>query len=169
MHADSNLKQKGLKLDTSKMTWHILATIFIVSAQFQGGYSHTLYVKPTTADTNTATLCQHVQGPCLTLSDYLKSSNYHFPNTSNTVVVFLPGNHTLSETVPYVHVANISNISLTGNYDPMSSDFHVIIYCKRKLSFVFADVYNLRIAQISFIACGTEFPQKLSNSALYPT
>ena len=108
MHADSNLKQKGLKLDTSKMTWHILVTIFIVSAQFQGGYSHTLYVKPTTADTNTATLCQRVQGPCLTLSDYLQSSNYHFPNTSNTDVVFLPGNHTLSETVPYVHVANIS-------------------------------------------------------------
>ena len=45
MHADSNLKQKALKMDTSKMTWHILATVFIVSAQFQGGCSHTLYVK----------------------------------------------------------------------------------------------------------------------------
>ena len=168
MLADSNLMQKALKMDTSKMTWHILATVFIVSAQFQGGCSHTLYVKPTTADTNTVTLCQRVQGPCLTLSDYLQSSNCHFPNTSNTNVVFLPGNHTLSETVPYVHVANISNISLTGSYNPTSHDFHVIIYCRRKLSFVFADVYNLQLAQISFVACGAEVPQKLSNSALHP-
>ena len=169
MHADSNHKQKALKMDTSKMTWHILATFFIVSAQFQDSCSHTLYVRPTTADSNTATPCQHVQGPCLTLSDYLQSSNCKFPNTSNTNVVFLPGNHTLSETVPYVHVANISNISLTGSYDPTSRDFHVIIYCRRKLSFVFADVFNLRITQISFVACGTEVPQKLSNSVLHPT
>ena len=159
--------QKVLKMDTSRITWCILATFFIVSAQFQDGGSHTLYVKPTTADTNTASLCQHVQGPCLTLSDYLQSSNYHFPNTSNTDVVFLSGNHTLSETVPYVRVADISNISLTGNYDP-TSDLHVIIHCKQKLSFVFTDVYNLRINQISFVACGTEVPQKLSNSVFHP-
>ena len=76
--------QKALKMDTKKMIWHynILATFFIVSAQFQGDCSHTLYVKPTTADTNTATLCQHVQGPCLTLSDYLQTSSYHFPMVS---------------------------------------------------------------------------------------
>ena len=165
MSMQIQLSQRVLKMGTSRMIWCILATFFIVSVQFQGGGSHTLYVKPTTADTNT--LCQNVQDPCLTLSDYLQSSNSHFPNISNTDVVFLPGNHTLSETVPHVRVANISNISLMGDCDP-KSDLHVIIYCRQKLSFVFTDVSNLRITQISFVACGTEVPQKLSNSVIHP-
>ena len=165
MSMQIQLSQRVLKMGTSRMSWCILATFFIVSVQFQDGGSNTLYVKPTTADTNT--LCQNVQGPCLTLSDYLQSSNYLFPNTSNTDVVFLPGNHTLSETVPHVRVANISNISLMGNYNPVS-DLHVIIYCRKRLSFVFTDVSNLQITQISFVACGTKVPQKLSNSIFHP-
>ena len=47
----------------------------------------------------------HAQ-PCLTLGDYLKNASHYF--TSNTSFIFLPGEHSLEDTLALHDVVNVT-------------------------------------------------------------
>ena len=83
--------------------------------------------------------------PCLTLSEYLQNTGHYF--TSNSVLHFLPGNHTVSNTTQVI-AQDVDNISLVG------SAGHATVQCNGKLSFTFWKVLDLQISCISFIGCG---------------
>ena len=83
--------------------------------------------------------------PCLTLSEYVQNTSHYF--TSNSVLHFLSGNHTISETTQVI-VQDVQNISLVG------SAGHATVQCNGRLSFTFWEVHNLQISSIGFIGCG---------------
>ena len=85
----------------------------------------------------------------MTLSDYLQSVSGYF--TSNTIIHFLPGNHTVSEpNHDLITISNIQNISLFGSNDTKGT----IIHCAKRLGFAFVNATNLNIYNIRISNCG---------------
>ena len=85
--------------------------------------------------------------PCLTLSEYVQNTSHYF--TSNSVLHFLSGNHTISKTTRAI-VQHVQNISLVG------SAGHATVQCNGRLSFTFWKVNDLQISSIGFNKCGLE-------------
>ena len=85
--------------------------------------------------------------PCLTLSEYVQNTSHYF--TSNSVLHFLSGNHTISQTTRVI-VQHVQNISLVG------SAGRATVQCNGRLSFTFWKVDDLQISSIEFIRCGLE-------------
>ena len=85
--------------------------------------------------------------PCLTLSEYVQNTSHYF--TSNSVLHFLSGNHTISQTTRVI-VQDVQNISL------VDSAGHATVQCNGRLSFTFWKVDDLQISSIGFIGCGLE-------------
>ena len=83
--------------------------------------------------------------PCLTLSEYAQNNSHYF--TSNSVLHFLSGNHTISKTTRVI-VQDVENISLVG------SAGHATVQCNGRLSFTFWNIFDLQISSISFNRCG---------------
>ena len=97
----------------------------------------TYYVTPTH---NTPCLEQ----PCLTLTEYVQQVDQYF--TSNTTLVFLPGNHTLENGLL---IANISSLTLLGSSEGVSN-----IICARPASFCFQEIREVYISSLAFVSCG---------------
>jgi len=85
--------------------------------------------------------------PCLTLSEYVQNTSHYF--TSNSVIHFLSGNHTVSKTT-WVIVQDVENLSLVG------SAGYATVHCNGELSFTFWKAHDLQISNIDFIGCGLE-------------
>ena len=85
--------------------------------------------------------------PCLSLSEYVQNTSHYF--TSNSVLHFLSGNHTISQTTRVI-VQHVQNISLVG------SAGRATVQCNGRLSFTFWNVFDLQISSIGFIKCGLE-------------
>ena len=98
--------------------------------------------------------------PCLTLSEYVQNTSHYF--TSNSVLHFLSGNHTISKTT-WVIVQDVENISLAG------SAGHATVHCNGRLSFTFERVVDLQISSIGFIKCGLEVTDDLRYVHAEPT
>ena len=90
--------------------------------------------------------------PCLALSDYVQNTSHYF--SSNSVLHFLSGNHTISMTT-WVIVQEVENISLVG------SAGHATVQCNGRLSFTFWRVHDLQISNVGFIGCGLEIRDDL--------
>ena len=90
--------------------------------------------------------------PCLSLSEYVQNTSHYF--TSNSVLHFLSGNHTISQTTR-VTVQDVENISFVG------SAGRATVQCNGRLSFTFWKVHDLQISSIGFIRCGLEVPVQM--------
>ena len=99
----------------------------------------TYYIAPTVD-----TPC--TEQPCLTLSECVQQADRYF--TSNTTLMFLPGNHTLENGLV---IANISSLTLIGS--PTIQGTSNII-CARPTSFLFLEVREVYISSLGFISCG---------------
>ena len=87
--------------------------------------------------------------PCHTLNHFASSMH----NTwSGVVVRFLPGNHSLNQSL---HISSSNNLHLTS-FEPVTSIQHlsVIIRCASVANFHFNDVSNIKIDGLSFYNCG---------------
>ena len=89
--------------------------------------------------------------PCRTLSQYV--ADQYFDNLPvNTTMEFLPGNHTLKQTINF-SVTNLTWITLHGD----SNSFPEItsrIVCTWPAGFVFIGIAELHISELTFISCG---------------
>ena len=90
--------------------------------------------------------------PCLTLSECVQNTSHYF--SSNSVLHFLSGNHTISMTT-WMIVQEVENISLVG------SAGHATVQCYGRLSFTFWRVHDLQISNVGFIGCGLEIRDDL--------
>ena len=102
----------------------------------------TFYVKPTLE-----TPCPNQLEICYTLSEYVQLMDQLF--TTNTTLVFLPGNHTLENGIL---ISNISSLTLIGS-NPTIQETTTII-CARPASFSFQEINELYITAIAFESCG---------------
>ena len=118
---------------------YLLPLVFIVSCA-----ATEYWVRP-----DSTTNCNAIE-PCVTLSDCVQNTSHYF--TSNSVLHFLSGNHTISETT-WVIVRYTENISLVGVGSPAT------FQCNGRLSFTFEGVLALHISNIHFVKCGLEIMQ----------
>ena len=88
--------------------------------------------------------------PCLSLSEYVQNTSHYF--TSNSVLHFLSGNHTISQTTRVI-VQHVQNISLVG------SAGRATVQCNGRLSFTFDRVHDLQISSIGLIRCGLDISE----------
>ena len=89
--------------------------------------------------------------PCYTLTDIVLNSSRYF--ASNTVITFLPGNHTTNISKDLsVLIKNVTNISMIG-CDHTNTDSKSVIQCTGSLGFTFKKVTTLKIARLSFTSC----------------
>ena len=99
----------------------------------------TYYIKPTPD-----TPCP--AEPCLTLSEYAQG---HFL-TSNTTLIFLPGNHSLDRDIA---VTNVTRFVMLGDStdDP---DITTRIACTSPAGFVFQDISEVQVHLMEVNSCG---------------
>ena len=87
--------------------------------------------------------------PCHTLSEY--ATGHYFQNmTPNTTMDFLPGNHSLEQTIS---ITNVMEFTLYGDASSLPEVTSRIV-CTWPAGFVFTSVTVLHITTIGFISCG---------------
>ena len=109
------------------------------------------YVKPTEFDNTTCP-----GEPCHTLSHFASNTLYAW---SGVVVRFLPGNHSLNQSL---YISSSSNLHLTS-FEPVTSiqNLSVIIHCPSMGNFHFYNVSNITIDCLGFYNCGFNTPGTL--------
>ena len=87
--------------------------------------------------------------PCHTLNHFASSMHHTW---SGVVVRFLPGNHSLNQSL---YISSSSNLHLTS-FEPVTSiqNLSVIIHCPSVGNFHFNNVSNIKIDGLSFYNCG---------------
>ena len=82
--------------------------------------------------------------PCHNLSYYVQNVSHYF--ISNTTIKFLPGLHEVAASDGFIVISNASNITLTGNMSRL--------VCTAPTVFVFTNVSNILMENLSFFYCG---------------
>ncbi|KAL5493879.1 hypothetical protein EMCRGX_G015113 [Ephydatia muelleri] len=144
----------------------LVATFLLLASVVEGD---TMYVTPNV----TTTICPGT--PCFELNTYVRNSSSYF--SSDAVFIFLPGTHVLDS---IVMVANKDNIQMIGSsnltqysisakvleyhfdaYDKDSSvtyqesSTEVLCTGYNNTGFVFSNITNLSLINITFVSCGT--------------
>ena len=88
--------------------------------------------------------------PCHPLSHYIQNVSHYF--TSNTYFEFLPGTHSVTSQDGFIVISNVSNITLRGDYN--STRLVCITTELTSFVFIFINVYNLLLEDLSFLYCG---------------
>ena len=89
--------------------------------------------------------CPHNSTQWATLTEYAQEAELYF--TSNTTLVFLPGNHGLNTNIT---VANIARLTLFGH---SSSSIAATIVCNESVGLSFTNMVHFRINSLAFTAC----------------
>ena len=133
------------------LQWFVTTVALLTLTVMQACASGILVVKPTNESA-----CP--QQPCHTLEHY--AHRWQFYLTSNTIMKFLPGEHVLKGDWSTLFLVNVSNLTLIGNNDMITSNFGIPeatsrISCKQgKSCFSFYNVNKLSIVRLSFSDCG---------------
>ena len=120
------------------LTWQkfLLPLMLLTSCSAQSTY----YVTPTPD-----TPCPGE--PCHTLSEYVAGQYFHNLPV-NTIMEFLPGNHTLEQTIS---VTNLPRLALHGNSSSLP-EITTWIVCTWPAGFVFTKITELHISAMAFIS-----------------
>ena len=88
--------------------------------------------------------CPH-NNHCATLSEYAQAAELYF--TSNTTLVFLPGDHVLDR---YITVANITRLMMHGE---SSSGTIATVVSKGQVGWHFTSMVDFKIHSLIFTSC----------------
>ena len=95
--------------------------------------------------------CPHKSFHCATLSEYAQQANLYF--TSNSTMVFLPGDHTLGMNIT---VTNISRLTMSGE---SSLGYLATVVCNGSVGLSFMSMVDFKIHSLTFTACGRSFDE----------
>ena len=98
-----------------------------------------------TPSANLCSSCPHNSTHCATLSEYAREAELYF--TSNTTMVFLPGDHILDTNIT---VASITRLMMRGE---SSSGTIAIVVCKGQVGWDFTSMVDFKIHSLSFTSC----------------
>ena len=101
--------------------------------------------------TPTATSCSSCphNTHCATLSEYAQEAELYF--TSNTTMVFLPGDHTLDKNIT---VVNVSRLTLRGE---SSSGNIATVVCSGSVGLSFTSMVDFKIDSLTFTSCSRKY------------
>ena len=138
----------------------LVIAIPTVSATPLAASGHVYYVKP-----NESYHCPHE--PCHTLAYYVANVTTYF--TSNTTMIFLPGNHSLANGT--VQIGNITDLTLIGNDSFIPGPYGLPpepssrVKCNGSGVFSFENITGLGIQNLTFLGCGGTI--KMLDTALF--
>ena len=98
-----------------------------------------------TPNATSCSSCPHNSTNCTTLSEYAQEAELYF--TSNTTMVFLPGNHTLNVNIT---VANVSRLTMRREPTPGN---RATIVCKESVGLSFTNMVEFKIYSLAFTTC----------------
>ena len=93
--------------------------------------------------------CPHDSTNCTTLSEYAREAELYF--TSNTTMVFLPGDHTLDTNIT---VANVTRLTMRGE---SSSGNGATIVCSGSVGLIFSSMMDFKVDSLAFTSCSRLF------------
>ena len=101
--------------------------------------------------TPTATSCSSCphNTHCATLSEYAQEAELYF--TSNTTMVFLPGDHTLDTNIT---VVNVARLTMCGE---SSSGNRATVVCSRSVGLSFISMVEFKIDSLAFTSCNRKY------------
>ena len=102
----------------------------------------------TPATTPCSSSCPHNSNYCATLTEYAQEAKRYF--TSNTTMVFLPGDHTLDTNII---VAKVTRLTMCGE---SSSDNMAKIACNGSVGLSFTSMVEFKIHSLMFTFCGRD-------------
>ena len=128
---------------------HVMAqfTVVLVTALLINTFSYcsaeNVYcVKPATTSCSS---CPHDSLNCTTLSEYAQEAELYF--TSNTTMVFLPGDHTLDTNIT---VANVDRLTMRGG---SSSGKIATVICSGPVGLSFTRMVEFKMCSLAFASC----------------
>ena len=108
-------------------------------------YSSAENVYCVTSIATSCSSCPHNSTNCTTLSEYAQEAELYF--TSNTTMVFLPGDHVLDTNIT---VANISRLTMHGE---SSSGNRATVVCSGSVGLSFTSMVDFKIDSLGFTSC----------------
>ena len=125
------------------MAWSVPFTVLVAALLINTlSYCSAENVYCVAPTTTSCSSCPHNSANCSTLSEYAQEAETYF--TSNTTMVFLPGDHTLDVNIT---VANVAGLTMWGEF---SSDNRATIVRKGSVGFSFTYMVNFIIYSLAF-------------------
>ena len=115
----------------------VLGLLFLIPVLLAS--NHQFYIRP-----SEESVC--LGEPCSLLPHALQNAAEYF--TSNTVLIFTPGNYFISEQIHAV-IFGVNNLTLVGSSN-------TTVYCIAQFGLIIADVTDLVISNLSFFNCSAE-------------
>ena len=93
--------------------------------------------------------CPHNSANCTTLSEYAREAELYF--TSDTTMVFLPGDHTLDTNLT---VANVARLTMRGE---SSSGNIATVVCSGSVGLSFTSMKEFKVDSLAFTFCSRNY------------
>ena len=138
----------------AQSTFIVLVAVMLINTLFYCSAENVNCVTPTATSCSS---CPH-NTHCATLSEYAQEAELYF--TSNTTMVFLPGDHVLNMSIT---VANVTSLTIHGE---SSSDNVATVVCNGSAGFSFMNMVDFNIYFLAFTSYNMSWSYPASNSAL---
>ena len=102
-----------------------------------------------TSNVTSCSSCPHNSTHCTTLSEYAQEAELYF--TSNTTMVFLPGDHVLDTNIT---VANAAGLTLRGE---SSSGNRATVVCSGSVGLSFTSMKKVKVDSLAFTFCNRNY------------
>ena len=99
-----------------------------------------------TPTTDSCSSCPHNSTHCTTLYEYAQETELYF--TSNTTMVFLPGNHALNMSIT---VSDVTRLTMCGE---SSSGNRATVVCSGSVGLRFTSMVEFKLYSLAFTSCG---------------
>ena len=123
----------------------LVAALLISTLSYCSGES-VYCVTPTATSCSS---CPQNSTNCTTLSEYAQEAELYF--TSNTTMVFLPGDHALDTSIT---VANVTRLTMCG----VSSSANIVtVVCRGSVGLSFTSMVGFKIDSLAFTSCSKRY------------
>ena len=130
------------------MLFTVIVAALLINTLCYCSASNVYCVTPTVASCSS---CPDNSTHCTTLSEYAQEAERYF--TSNTTIVFLPGDHDLDANIT---VANVSRLTMHG--ESSSGNDRATVVCSGPVGLKFTNIMNFKIHSLAFTNCSTTYP-----------
>ena len=143
------------------MLFTVIVAALLINTLCYCSASNVYCVTPTVASCPS---CPDNSTHCTTLSEYAQEAELYF--TSNTTIVFLPGDHVLDRNIT---VANVSRLTMRG--ESSSDNYTATIVCSGPYGLIFTNMMKFKMQSLAFTKCSRmyTFPLNVLNSIITST
>ena len=140
------------------MLFTVIVAALLINTLCYCSASNVYCVTPTVASCPS---CPDNSTHCTTLSEYAQEAELYF--TSNTTIVFLPGDHVLDADIT---VANVSRLTMHG--ESSSDNYTATVVCSGPYGLIFTNMMKFKMQSLAFTKCSRmyTFPLNVLNSII---